>query len=97
MKCPTCYGEKTIRFFPFMGSHNPDKTYSELKCYDCDGTGMVDDNHRKWLKKGQKLKDARIERRETLRSFCKRTGEDPQVRSKIERGFIKPVDKYGEL
>jgi len=80
-----------------MGSHNPDKTYSELKCYDCGGTGEVDDNYHKWRKKGQKLKDARIARRETLRDFCKRTGECPTRRSGIERGFLEPIDKYGEL
>ena len=97
MKCPTCFGEKYVRLFPFMGSHNPDKPYIEVDCIDCSATGKVDNNHIKWKKIGQRLKDARIERRETLRTFCKRTGEDPQIRSKMERGFVKPVDKYGEL
>jgi hypothetical protein len=97
MKCPTCFGHKVIRMFPFMGSHNPDKPYVDMICYDCDGTGIVDKHYPKWKKIGERLKQARIDRRETLRNYCKRTGEDPFIRSKMERGFVKPIDKHGEL
>lgn len=97
MKCPTCLGLKKLLLFPFMGSHNTDKAYVESTCYDCDGAGIVDDKYPQWKRKGELLKQARIRRRETLRNFCKRTGEDPSTRSRMERGFVKPTDKYGEL
>lgn len=96
MKCPTCSGDKIISVFGFIVP-SIEEPYTTMTCHTCEGKGEIDDNHPKWLKVGHKLKDARIERRETLRKFCKRVGEDPHVRSKMERGLIKPVDKYGEL
>jgi hypothetical protein len=85
MICPSCHGSKIIAF----GYVN--RKIVSLPCPDCDASGAVDDRHSGWKVLGEKLKDARIARRETLRLFCRRTGVDPALRGKMERGFADPT------
>jgi len=90
MKCPTCNGSKVMQIgMAWQGF--------KLPCESCDATGEISDNYPTWKPIGAQLKAARIARRETLRNFCKRVGEEYHIRSKMERGLIKPEDKYGEL
>ena len=101
MKCPYCKGSKTIQgFFPVYKESVP-KSKRDLvitmQCEACDGTGVIDDRYPIWKAKGERLKQARIARKETLRNFCKRTGEEPHIRSHMERGLKNPIDKYKEL
>lgn len=42
---------------------------------------------------GSLVKDLRMQRRMTLREFCRRTGFDPGNWSKIERGILQPTRK----
>jgi len=93
MICPTRKGKKK---FLAIG-HNCDTgcRLVELPCFDCKETGEVDDRHPEWKAAGERLKDARIARRETLRAFCKRTGIDSVLRSSQERGFADPSGVAG--
>ena len=90
MKCPMCKGDKRIVFptaFEYMRKHGKPAV---APCPDCYATGEVDDRMVEWAPIGQVLKDARISRHETLRAFCKRTGIDPDLRSRQERGLVDP-------
>ena len=89
MICPTCNGNRKLGALGF----NHDRRAClpvVLDCQDCHQTGKVDDRHPQWKVIGIRLKDARIDRRETLRNFCMRTGVDPILRSAQERGFVDP-------
>ena len=86
MECPTCRGARQIINLFGYSVNRP----GELPCHDCNGTGQVDDRFPEWLKQGQKLKDGRIARRETLLNFCRRTGVDYSLRSRQERGLSDP-------
>lgn len=90
MNCPTCHGEKKFVLttaFAYMREHGKPAI---MPCPDCDATGQVDDRCPEWKPLGQALKDARIARRELLRDCCHRTGVDPVLRSRQERGLADP-------
>lgn len=83
MICPTCHGQKDFVLTAAWKS-------VIMPCPDCDASGQVDDRHHEWAPLGEALKNARIARRELLRDFCCRTGIDPLLRSRQERGLSDP-------
>lgn len=87
MICPSCSGNKKIIAFVHRKKHYE---FIALSCPDCDASGKVNNRYPQWKVLGEKLKNARIARRETLRLFCRRTGADPALRGKMERGFADP-------
>lgn len=92
MICPTCHGEKKL-FIPFAFSYEKMKCKPKvLPCISCHETGKVDDRYPEWKKIGDRLYKKRIERHETLRDFCKRTGINVSLRSMQEHGFADPTN-----
>lgn len=77
--CPSCRGQgkHPILCQPFV-----------VDCPDCRATGAVPGGHAERVKAGAALKAARMAGGETLREFCKRTGESHSDRSRLERGFF---------
>lgn len=93
MRCPSCNG---VRYLNSIFEHSHDNlpyrksNPVKIRCPYCDENGQVDDRYPEWKAAGEKLKQARIERRETLRDFCNRTHMDVVLRSRQELGFSDP-------
>ena len=83
--CPQCIG--VGRFTSMFPLKNP---HLSIDCDLCSATGKVSDEQIQWREKGLKLRDARIERGETLRDFARRHNIDVSDVSKAERGVIDP-------
>ena len=83
--CPDCKGEREI-IIPFP--RNPEKC--TLKCPRCHGKGIVSGKKPEWMKKGEILKDRRIEKKLTLRNACRILNMDCVVLSEMERGCREP-------
>lgn len=88
MTCPQCNGAKHLTAFARRVSGTA--YYIELDCDLCQSTGAISDEQLNWVLEGEKLRQARINREETLREFAKRTGIDVGAVSKAERGCINP-------
>lgn len=88
MTCPQCNGVKHIVAFARKISRS--QPYIKFGCDLCQSTGSISDEKVEWVQAGEKLRQARIEREETLREFAKRTGIDVGAVSKAERGCINP-------
>ena len=80
MFSPCAYNGETMKGGPAI-----------LPCIDCLGTGEVADKFPEWEKRGRELFEARVARLETLRNFFLRTGVDPTLRSRQERGLEDPT------
>ena len=86
IKC-TCTEGKLLPAIPIPGKAIDD--YPD--CQDCNGTGVVDVDE-KWIRQGKVYKKQRLERRVTLREFCKKYDLDPVKVSRVERG-LESADK----
>ena len=85
MKCPQCEGAREIiRLLCIPCSED-----ATIPCPDCDGTGIVSDEHPQWLIEGQALKQRRIAAKITARKLAKVLGIDASDLSKMQRGFKK--------
>lgn len=83
-QCPECGGSGFIRVLL-----RTTRSVGGIKCHDCGGTGTRV-RCKQWEEDGQKFKEARILREETLRDFSRRTGVSVLDASKAERGIINP-------
>lgn len=95
MICPRCNGTREVGPCFVDGVDANGRRWCDVRmmpCLTCDGTGEVDDRYPEWRERGQAMRHARLERGETLREFCQRTGADPGTRSRMERGVIEPVE-----
>jgi DNA-binding XRE family transcriptional regulator len=85
MKCPECNGLGKHRGFGCPGLRPV-----ELGCELCGGSGQIGEEQARWRKTGERLKQARIDRLETLRRCAARLGVNPNQLSLWERGVDDP-------
>lgn len=81
MNCPDCKGVGKVYGFGCPGFRP-----MELPCSTCDGTGQVDAAYVARKVEGERYRQARIERRETVRQCAVRLGVDPSQLSHFEHG-----------
>jgi DnaJ-class molecular chaperone len=87
LNCPDCKGVgKTFGF------GCPGFRPMELPCTNCDGTGQVDAAYVARKMEGERFRQARIERRETVRQCAIRLGVNPSKLSHYEHGRVVPDD-----
>ena len=83
MQCPRCDGKGET-----WGWACPGFRYIALPCHVCDGTGEVDDGYPERLERGQAMRKARVERRETMREAAQRLGISVVAYSHMEWGIV---------
>lgn len=86
-KCNRCDGEGTVRGFACPGFRPV-----ELPCWDCGGTGAVDDVRKLWQKDGMVLKSFRQARDMSLSEAAAFVGVNRVEFSKAEHGEIDPTE-----
>ena len=92
MNCPDCKGEGKM-----FGFGCPGFRPMELPCNTCEGTGQVDAAYVARKAEGEHHRQARVERRETLRQCSIRLGVDPSKLSHYEHGRTVPADVLAKM
>jgi hypothetical protein len=95
MTCPDCNGVK--RLMSLVNHRNQyDEgstcTAEEIDCTTCSGTGEVDPEHAVRITRGRAMRDARLERNESIWDAAKAMGLRPSEYSDLERGRIPNRD-----
>jgi DnaJ-class molecular chaperone len=67
-----------------------------ITCDRCQGTGQMPRHQLPWIEAGRRLRQERINRRETLRDCATRLNLDVMAVSDAERGKIDPATLTGD-
>ena len=81
MNCPDCKGVGKVYGFGCPGFR-----LIELPCTNCEGTGQVDASYVARKIEGERFRQARLDRRETVRQCAVRLGVNPAELSHYEHG-----------
>lgn len=84
--CPECKGAKNIDSFHNTGIDVEGHHYGPSPCTRCKGTGQVPQAMLEWIKSGQLLKAARVERGESILEAALRMKVSFSTISKVELG-----------
>lgn len=90
MICPTCKGQKQVSAYFCQMTDGTCKPHMMMQCYDCEGTGELDDRYPQWKEIGERLKQERCRRDKTLREEAMARGLPVSVLSRMERGTMQP-------
>jgi len=88
--CPGCKGQREIPVF--IEYANGTGGIGMVKCTRCKGIGEVDGDMIVWMAQGEILRHNRIDRGETMREYCGRTGMSVVRLSQLECGIIDNTD-----
>ena len=92
--CHACNGTgQIVGIFPRYSDDVPQeqrKRVIVLPCQDCNGTGKLPEKSKVWRILGEKLFDARIAKRITLKKASELFNIDCVLLSKMERGIVEP-------
>lgn len=90
--CPTCNGEKVLH-----GYGCPGFKPITMECYDCKGTGEVDDVQKVWREHGETLRKFRQARDLSLREAAAWAEVKPSHWSDAEHGRLDPGPLIGRV
>ena len=84
VKCPVCLGN--CRVFVAIDRSNGIGDIGWRPCYECGGSGTVTEERANAIRKGRELRQARVNRGETLREAATKMGITTIELSRIEQG-----------
>ena len=84
--CPDCKGKgKTMAFVSYAPGHSG-PPFRELRCFECDGSGLADARIMEWRNAGNRVRMRRLELKLGMRSCAELFGMQPSHLSAIEWG-----------
>ena len=94
MQCPDCKGSGIIKNVHHNTGYNSRNHYwGDVKCFRCNGVGLVDDEMAQWIKDGQDMRKEREIKRIPFWVMAERLGMTCAELSAIENGR-KPMPKH---
>lgn len=90
--CERCSGSGKV-----VGFVCPGFIERELKCFDCGGSGSMDDVRRMWAKDGQHLKRFRQSRNWSQMETAKWLGVSLVDWNQAEQGHVDPAPMYDRV
>lgn len=87
MQCPTCNGAKQIRALVNYGGKRGCE-WQLIDCFDCGGTGEVDDGFTARREAGNALREARLADYKTMAQAAAERGISAREYSDLEQGRI---------
>lgn len=88
LSCPECSGRGHSA--AFISAESGHRFEPELRCDFCAGSGKITAEQAGWLVRGRQMRNARVERHESLREVAIRLGLTPAAMSAMERGRADP-------
>lgn len=98
-RCPHCNGDGGGEAFINRGPDISKHTLEWVRCMTCSGDGVISDERAGLIDLGRRMREARVERGETLLEASRRLGTDPAKLSKLEHGRGHPLtyERFAKL
>ena len=97
--CPSCNGSGTTTALVCYRIDHQQSSYSRVQtmpCTRCRGEKEVSEETFEWTAQGERMREARLERRLSQGAAARLLGISPMEYSQVEHGMAAPVD-YSEI